>query len=159
MKIISFHIKNLDGFLEKLKDLGYSIELGAHSVLLDHSELTSITVKKKGSIELILIIHYITPYYRVETMNISDEDKYLKELIRIKHSGEKWKIPVNPVIGVVMADNNEELMKMINDYKDDYPVKDADKLLDHYRSRNPRYQNIPRLLLARILDELSGYRG
>ncbi|ABN70258.1 hypothetical protein Smar_1163 [Staphylothermus marinus F1] len=158
MKIISFHIRNLDSFLEKLKELGYSIEFGAHSVLLDHSELTSITVKKEDSIELILIVHYITPYYRAETMNISDEDEYLKELIKIKHSGEKWKIPVNPVIGVVMTDK-KELIRMINEYKDDYPVKDADKLLDHYRSRNPKYKYIPRLLLARILDELSRYRS
>lgn len=158
MRIISFHVKNLDNFLEKLEELGYIVEFGAHSVLLDHSELTDITVKKGDAVEMVIIAHYITPYYRVETMNISDEDKYLEELLKIKHSSEKWKVPVNPIIAIIMSDN-KELSDLINNYLDDYPVEDAEELLKHYRKKNPKHSNIPKLLLARILDELSIYEG
>ncbi len=150
-KIISFNVKDLDEFLGLLRSKGYSIEYGPHAVLLDHSELSTITIKKNNDVLMILIAHYITPYYRVEVNGVSDEDEYLEELINIRHSGERWRIPVNPIIALVYSD---ELLDLISKYSDSYPVNDGERLVRYYREHNPGYENIPKILVARLIDGL-----
>ncbi|OYT40899.1 MAG: hypothetical protein B6U89_00725 [Desulfurococcales archaeon ex4484_58] len=151
MKIITLNVKNLDKLVKELESKGYSIEHGSHAVLLDHSELTSFRVRKNGKEYGVFIIHYITPYYRVEASNIVDDEEYLRRLIEIRHSGEKWGIPVNPIYAIIF---NDEIINFLENYNDDYPVKDGEELVNVYRRRNPNYKSIPYTLLAKILDEL-----
>jgi hypothetical protein len=153
MKIISFNVKDLDRFLELLKSRGYSIEYGPHAVLLDHSELSTIIIRKNNDVLMTLVAHYITPYYRVEASGVSDEDEYLEKLISIKHSGEWWRIPVNPLIAIIYDD---ELLDLLNNYADSYPISDGERLVRYYREHNPGYENIPRILVARLIDGLHG---
>ncbi len=152
MKIVVVDVRDFNNFIEILRSKGYDLKYGFHAVLLDHSELTNIKVMKNDHLVAIIIVHYITPYYRVEVKNIVDDDKYLRELISIKHSGEKWSIPVSPVI-IILFD--EEVFEIINSYRDDYPVEDGYELVNHYRRRNPKYKSVPQSLLARVLEELS----
>jgi hypothetical protein len=151
MRIISFNVKDLDKFTELLKSKGYSVEYGPHAVLLDHSELSTITVKKNNDVLMILIAHYITPYYRVEVSGVSSEDEYLEKLISVKHSGEKWSIPVNPLIALIY---NNELLDLVSNYSDSYPISDGEKLVKYYREHNPGYENIPKILVARLIERL-----
>lgn len=151
LRIILLDVKDKNKFINTFTEAGYNVEEGPHTVLLDHSELTSYKVKKDNKLYAVLIIHYITPYYRVELENIRDDNEYLKKLIRIRHSNEKWEIPVNPVITVVLDDSITDLL---SNYKDDYPVNDGEELVNKYRSKNPNYAEIPRILLARVLEEL-----
>lgn len=153
MKIISKAVRDLDRLLDYLKEKGYDLEEGSHIVLLDHSEVSRLALIKDGRTAAIAIVHYLSPYYRVETKGIKDEDKYLEELLMIKHSGENWRIPVEDVVFVVFDEGLEDLL---SSYSDEYPVGDAEALVRHYLSRNPKGKEILRVLLARILDELSG---
>jgi len=144
-------VKDLFKFIDYLRKHDYTVEEGAHSVLLDHSELADYKILKNNSIHGLMVAHYITQYYRVEALNINDNDEYLRELLKVKHSGEKWAIPVNPVI---IIDLSNELINVVSNYVDEYPVEDGEELVRNYRSRNPRYESIPRILLAKLLDEL-----
>ena len=152
MKIVLLSVKDKDRFIEAFREKGYEVEEGSHTVLLDHSELISYKVRKNNEVYAVLIIHFITPYYRVELENIKDENEYLRKLLRVKHGNEKWGIPVSPVIIVVL---NDEVISLVENYSDDYPVSDGEELVNKYRSRNPGYEDIPRILLARVLEELS----
>ncbi len=151
MKIVTKSIWDLDSFIKYLESHNYSVEEGAHAVLLDHSEVLEIYVRRSNELSAIFIAHYITPYYRVELEDISSDDEYLKRLIEVKHSGAKWRIPVNPLIGVVLDD---DVIKLVEDYRDSYPISDGEKLVEHYRSRNPSYNNIPQVVVARLLEKL-----
>jgi len=151
VKVLLVDVKNLENLVNTLKEKGYKLELGPHSVLLDHSEVLSISVMRSSSREAIIIAHYITPYYRVETLNIDSDEAYLKELVKVKYSGEKWSIPVNPVIVLAFS---EDLVRILENYRDDYPVPDGEDLVKEYRRRNPGYAEVPRLLLARFLEKL-----
>ncbi len=151
MKIMLIDVKDLEKLFEWFRNHGFELEYGPHTVLLDHSELISVRIKRDGREAGFLIAHYITPYYRVEAKDVEDEEEYLRELLRVKHGDEKWSIPVNPVILVSLRD---ELVKEIENYSDEYPVDDGEKLVKTYRDRNPGYDRIPRVLLARLLDDL-----
>ena len=151
MKIVLLNVKNRDSFISAFEKSGYEVEPGPHTVLSDHSELTSYKIVKNGEEHAIAIMHFITQYYRAELKNTVNDDEYLEELLRIKYSGEKWGIPVSPVIVVVLK---EDVLNIIENYSDDYPVEDGEKLVNTYRRRNPGYENIPRILLARILEDL-----
>jgi len=154
MKIVSKKVRDLDSFTKYFMEKGFSVEQGVHSVLLDHSELATIRFKREGADAAVAVVHYISPYYRVEMMNISDENKYLEELLKIKHSGEKWSIPVNPVIMILIDEN---LLNIVEEYRDEYPINDGEKLVKHYKDKNPGYKSIPQTLLARVLEELGYY--
>ncbi len=149
MRIISIEVKDLDKLLEKIKATGLDVEYGPHAVLLDHSEVAGVRVKAGDTDKAVIIAHYITPYYRAELSGKTSDDEYLEELLKIKHSGENWRIPVNPLIVIVFDD---ELVKLLEEYSDEYPVPDGARLVEEYRSRNPGYENIPRSLLARMID-------
>jgi hypothetical protein len=147
--IVKKDIRDLNRFLRGLEDSGYTVEEGAHAVITDQSEIQSFRVLADGETAGIIISHYITPYYRVEAANISDEDAYLKKLIEIKHSGEKWRIPVDDLIIIII---DEKLIRLVDKYRDEYPVKDGNELVEFYRARNPGFKNVVKSLLARILE-------
>jgi hypothetical protein len=143
-------VKDLNKFLEALKASGFTVELGPHVVLEDHSELTSIKVLKNGELAAYIVAHYITQYYRaVINGSYESDEKFLDRLYEIKYSSERWSIPVNPLYAVVF---NEEIIEIFDKYEDQYPVEDGERVVNEYRARNPNYKNIPRVLIARFLD-------
>jgi len=143
-------VKNLDQFIKGLSELGFTIELGPHVVLEDHSELAVFKALRNGELKAYIVAHYITQYYRAVLSNSYNNDSlFMKELINIKYSGERWSIPVNPVY--VITPSNE-LVEYIKTYRDEYPVSDGEALVNAYRSRNPDYANIPRIVVGRLVD-------
>lgn len=150
-QIIEFDkVKNLDKFIVKLSDSGYTIEHGPHVVLEDHSELSTLKVYKENKLIAYIIAHYITQYYRaVVNEGYSNDQSFLDKLFEIKYSGEKWSIPVNPLYIVVF---DEEVLNVIRDYEDSFPVEDGENIVREYTARNPHYKNIPRIVIARIVE-------
>ncbi len=152
MKIAELSVRDLDRFIDYLISHGFSVVRGSHAVLLDHSELENLRVLRDGDLVAVIVSHYISQYYRAEYMGLSSDDAYLEELLRIKHSSERWRIPVNPLI-IIAFDSS--FIGVAEDYGvDDYPVHDGASLVEHYRRENPRYSEIPKILLARILEGL-----
>jgi len=152
MKIVIVEAKDRDRFLAVFRDAGYTVEEGPHTVLHDHSELASYTVKKDGEELAVVVMHYITKYYRAELKNIDDDREYLRELIKIKHSERDWGIPVNPVIVVAFKD---EVLNLIENYSDSYPVEDGERLVSAYRSKSPDSISMLQVLLTQILSRLT----
>ncbi|MCC6052685.1 MAG: hypothetical protein LM569_00565 [Desulfurococcaceae archaeon] len=151
MKVIEVScVKNLDLFIKKLSDLGLKIELGPHVVLEDHSELAVFKVLRNGELEAYIVAHYITQYYRaVLSESYSNDSAFARELLAIKYSGERWSIPVNHVYVIT---NSSTLVDYVKEYRDEYPVPDGESLVDTYRSRNPNYKSIPRIVIGRLVD-------
>lgn len=153
MKIVELTVKDLKKFEEHVKNHNLVIEPGPHMVLFDHSELAIMDVKdSNGSTICKLVVHFITPYYRVDAGNVEDDDEYWRRLWEVKRSGEYWAIPVNPIIAVLI---DESFSNIFTNYSDDYPVQDGAELVEKYRRSNPNYKRIPRVALARVLDGLS----
>jgi len=143
-------VRNLDQFIKRLSELGYVVEPGPHLVLEDHSELAVFKALRNGELEAYIVAHYITQYYRaVLSSSYSDNSLFLRELINIKYSGEKWSIPVNPVYVITRS---SVLVESIREYRDEYPTPEGEYLVNEYRSRNPNYTLIPRIVVGRLVD-------
>lgn len=150
-RILEFDkVRDLNKLVNRISELGYTIEYGPHVVLEDHSEISVFKVHKGDLLIAYIVAHYITQYYRAAFSgnSISDEE-YLHRLFEIKYSGEKWSIPVNPVY--IMA-FDDELINKLGDYEDTYPVTDGESLVMNYQSRNQNYRNLPRVVLARLVE-------
>jgi hypothetical protein len=96
------------------------------------------------------VVHFITPYYRVELSQPKSDEDYLKALLQMKYGEEKWRIPVNDVAVISFTD---ELETALANYRDEYPTADGESLVNEYRKRNPEYHTVVKLLVARLLDE------
>ena len=152
MRIVELEVKDLGYLLKKLKEFGYFIEQGPHAVLLDHSELSSYIIKRENKVIAEIIAHYLTQYYLAEVKGVSNDNEYLKELLRIRDSGIRWSIPVNNVLVIILSED-KEFLDFINNYSDAFPVENGEEIIMYYREKNPGYTKIPRILLARLLDE------
>ena len=152
LRVVRIPVRDVDKFVEYLRARGYEVEEGPHTVLVDQSEVVSVKVEREGVIQGYAVVHFITPYYRVELRGLQDDKEYLRALLEVKYSEEKWRIPVDDVAVVALS---EELVQMLEGYSDEYPVADGELLVSEYRRRNPQYQNTVRLLVARLLDELA----
>lgn len=150
-KLVEFDkVKDLENFIKRLNEVGYLVEHGPHAVLEDHSEITTLKVYTGGRIVAYVVAHYITQYYRaVLSESYADDQAFLGKLFEIKYSGERWSIPVNPLYIIVLE---EELMNVLESYEDLYPVKDGEELVKAYRSKNPNYKVIPRVVVARLVN-------
>jgi hypothetical protein len=143
-------VKNLDLFIKKLSELGLTVEPGPHIVLEDHSELAVFRVLRDSKLEAYIVAHYITQYYRaVLGSSYSNDTSFVRELLAIKYSGEKWSIPVNPIYVITQSST---LIEYVRGYRDNYPVLDGESLVNAYRSRNPNYGVIPRIVVGRLID-------
>lgn len=151
MKIIQINVRDLDSFLNKFIDSNYKVEYRIHVVLTDCSELVSIKVKKENTDVLVLIAHYITQNYLSKT--IGEHEDRVNTNTCDKTSSVEWRIPVNPVIAIVL---DNRVMNILSNYRDNYPVDNGEELVNRYRGMNPGYRDVPKLLLARILEELRG---
>lgn len=151
VRVVEFDkVKDLEKFIKKLSEAGYTVEWGPHAVLEDHSEIATLKVHVDGRVVAYIVVHYITQYYRaVLSESYSDDQAFLDKLFEIKYSGEKWSIPVNPVY---IIEFNEELVGVMKGYEDSYPVEDGERLVEAYRSKNPNYKAIPKIIVARIVD-------
>ncbi|MCD6300631.1 MAG: hypothetical protein J7L82_01000 [Staphylothermus sp.] len=152
MRIVKLEVKDLENLLKKVREHGYVVEQGPHAVLLDHSELSSYVVKKDDKVVAEIVAHYLTQYYLVEMKEVSNDDDYLREPLRIKNSGVKWSIPVNDVLVIIHIDDNE-FIDLIEKYSDVFPIENGEEVIKHYKEKNPGHTKIPNILLARILDE------
>ncbi|MEM1816832.1 MAG: hypothetical protein QW432_05590 [Desulfurococcaceae archaeon] len=150
-KLVEFDkVKDLENFIRKLGEAGYVVERGPHAVLEDHSEITTLKVYMNGRMVAYVVAHYITQYYRaVVSESYSNDQAFLSKLFEIKYSGERWSIPVNPVYIIVFE---EGLMSTLEKYEDLYPVQDGEGLVEAYRSKNPNYKVIPRIVVARLVN-------
>lgn len=130
-KLVVFVAKDLDKLIKYLKSKGFNINENEHMVLTDNSEVCKYEILKENKVHGIMVVHYISQYYKVivETKDKSD-DEVLRELLKAKYSLSKWKTPVNPVVVIT---NDEELEKYLNSYRDSYPCSDAEKYSRHYR--------------------------
>ncbi len=151
MKLIAKNVKDLDRFIEYLESKGYIVDEGSHAVLLDHSEISEIYIRLKTNLKAAIVAHYLTPYYMAELEDVDDEDKYLEKLLEIKHSGVKWRIPVNPLIGIILDD---KLLEIFSEYSDDYPTRNGEEIVKEYRSRNKDYARIPRVVIAHLIEKI-----
>lgn len=143
-------VHDLGYFLRKLNDAGLTIEHGPHIVLEDHSEISTLKLYKEGRLIAYVVAHYITQYYRaVLSENQGNDIAFLEQLLRIKHSGERWSIPVNPIYMVLI---DSEFANILEKYEDSYPINDGEKLVETYRSKNPNYKHIPRVVVARLVE-------
>jgi len=151
VKVVEYDkVRDLEGFLRKLAESGYLVEYGPHAVLEDHSEISTFKVYVGNELAAYIVAHYITQYYRAFLENYEDSDEaLLDKLLEIKYSGERWSIPVNPLYVIAF---NECLLRVLEGYRDEYPVVDGNRLVEEYRSRNPNYRSIPRVIVARIID-------
>lgn len=149
--VISFDkVKNLDMFIDKLGDYGFRVEHRSHVVLEDHSELSILEIRRGDVLKAYIIVHYITQYYRaVISGNHVDDKTFLEKLLEIKYSGEKWSIPVNPVY-VILFDR--DVVNVLDNYSDTYPVENGEQLVKQYREKNPGYESIPRIVIARLIE-------
>lgn len=144
-------VKNLDMFLKKLAERGFDVELGPHLVLEDHSELGFYRISKNAKLVAYIIAHYLTQYYKAVLSSENKNDKeFLRELLEIKYSGERWSIPIDSIYVVLYS---EEILELLDKYEDEYPVQNAEEILQIYRSRNPNYKLIPRIVVARLASE------
>lgn len=150
-KLVEFDkVKNLENFIKKLREAGYLVEHGPHAVLEDHSEIVTLKVYSGNRMIAYVVAHYITQYYRaVLSESYADDHAFLNKLFEIKYSGEKWSIPVNPLYIIMLED---ELTKILESYEDLYPVQDGENLVEAYRSKNPNYKIIPRVVVARLVN-------
>ncbi|MGC8982989.1 MAG: hypothetical protein ACP5KA_04455 [Desulfurococcaceae archaeon] len=142
-------VRNLDAFLKKLAERGFQVEASAHVVLEDHSELSLYKVYKNSTLVAYVVAHYITQYYKAVLSEAESDSEFLKKLLEIKHSGERWSAPVNPVY---LLTYTSDLSEVISSYEDDYPTREAAELVEVYRSRNPNYRLIPRVVVARLKE-------
>jgi len=152
IKIYSLDVKNLSGFIDKLKALGFTIEEGPHVVLEDNSEVSVFKGYRSSELEFIIVSHYLTQYYKAVLENPVSDEEYLEKLLTLKYSGERWSIPVSPVYFIAF---NTSIEEFLSSFKDDYPVEKAEEILSKYRSANPSYKKIIEAAVGRILDGLS----
>ncbi len=150
--LITLNIKDLKNFLSKIEELGYTIERGTHTVLLDNSEIEEIKLLKDNKVKAIVIAHYITHYYKavIDSSGKKDEE-LLKSLLKAKYSKEKWYTPVSPV-AVITNDNN--IIDFLEKYSDDYPYHYIRKYIEIYRKKNPNSYKMFSGLLASVLEKL-----
>lgn len=149
MRIIQINVRDLDSFIKKLAEYNYVVEYKSHVVLSDGSELINAIAKKNNKEHFVFIVHYIAEHY----LNKPSEVSEVVETTSDRQYINEWRIPVNPVIAIVL---NNEAMNILTSYRDNYPVSGGEELVINYRNRNPNYRDAPKLMLARILEELSG---
>lgn len=152
IKIYSVSVKNLSGFIDRLKALGYTIEEGPHVVLEDNSEVSVFKGYRNTELEFIIVSHYLTQYYKAVLENPGSDEEYLEKLLSLKYSSERWSIPVSPIYFIAF---NSSLEEFLSSFKDEYPVENAEEILSKYRSANPNYQKIIEAAVGRIIDGLS----
>lgn len=152
IKVVEYDkVKNLDKFINELTNSGFRVEPGPHVVLEDHSELCLYRVLRESKLVAYVVAHYITQYYKAVLSSADSDKEFLRKLLEIKYSGETWSTPVNPVYVVLFSD---ELLEFLNNYKDEYPSEDIAFIVGTYRSRNPNHKLIPRIVIARLTEEL-----
>lgn len=149
-KIIELsNVKDLNALVKKLSELGFLVEMTSHTVLEDYSEIAIFKAMREGRLVAYIISHYITQYYRAVSEKHDYDDDSIKKLAELKYSSEKWSIPVNPVY--IIAFNNI-IIETLSNYNDEYSVQDAEHLIEVYRSRNPNYKLIPRVIIAKYME-------
>ncbi len=149
MNIVQIDVKNLGNLIKKIIDNNYSIEYKIHTNLNDQSKISVIKVKKNERDVSIIIAHYITQFYSTEYSDDNSRDSAYD----LTSTNTVYFIPVNPVI-VIILDNN--VMDLLMNYRDDYPIDNCETLVNKYRLKNPGYRNALKILLARVLEELRG---
>ena len=151
VKLITTNIRDLDKLINTVINSGYRIEQGTHAVLPDNSEIEEIFIFKGERLHGIVIAHYISQYYKVIVENENaDDSTILKKLLEVKYSKNKWRTPVSPI--AILTD--DELVDILEKYKDEYPCDDARKLSNFYKEKNPVNKDIISGLLARALEKL-----
>jgi len=151
IKLITTNIRDLDKLINTVINSGYRIEQGTHAVLPDNSEIEEICIFKGERLHGIVIAHYISQYYKVIVENENaDDSTILKKLLEVKYSKNKWRTPVSPI--AILTD--DELVDILEKYKDEYPCDDARKLSNFYKEKNPVNKDIISGLLARALEKL-----
>ncbi|RLG83137.1 MAG: hypothetical protein DRO40_05620 [Thermoprotei archaeon] len=151
IKLITTNIRDLDKLINTVINSGYRIEQGTHAVLPDNSEIEEIFIFKGERLHGIVIAHYISQYYKVIVENENaDDSTILKKLLEVKYSKNKWRTPVSPI--AILTD--DELVDILEKYKDEYPCDDARKLSNFYKEKNPVNKDIISGLLARALEKL-----
>ncbi len=150
--LITLNIKDLENFLSKIEELGYAIERGTHTMLLDNSEIEEIKLLKDNKVKAIVIAHYITHYYKaIVDANEKKDEELLKSLLEAKYSGEKWYAPVSPV---AIITNDDDIVNFLEKYSDDYPYHYIREYVEIYRKKNPNSYKMFSGLLASVLEKL-----
>ncbi|RLG84736.1 MAG: hypothetical protein DRO40_00115 [Thermoprotei archaeon] len=156
VKLITMNVRDLDNLINKIVNSGYKIEYGAHAVLPDNSEIEEIYVFKNERLLGIVIAHYISQYYKVIIENEeADDSTILKKLLEVKYSNNKWRTPVSPI--AVLTDD-DELVRIFEKYKDEYPCDEAKRLSNIYKEKTPINKNIISGLLARAIENSIPYK-
>lgn len=145
------NVRDLDRFIGAIKSNEFDVELGPHYVLEDHSEVITLKISKGGAVVAYVVAHYITQHYKAILKGYSDNSTLQQELLKVSQSGEKWSIPVNPLYVILIE---ESLIDILKSYADEYPIKDGESVIKEYRSRNPNYKAVPKVVVAKFVDPL-----
>ncbi len=152
--VLGLEVRDLDRLFEVLKERGFSIEEGMHTVLLDSSELGVWYCLREGRRVAAIVAHYIDAHYEaIASLPPDASDKeLLKALIEAERRG-LWRAPVEPVV-VVSAD--EELASLAREYADSYPER-AIEMLQHYQQHAEDREVVKNFLerLAPVFRELA----
>ncbi len=132
MPLVIIEIKDLRKLREYMKKLGVELRDGPHAVLPDSSEVIIIEGNHNGK-KVFLIAHYIDNHYAVLTKLPDNADvRTIAEALIKADAEERWESPVEPVI---ISTESKEIIPSLKEYRDDYPSKEAEKLVREYRER------------------------
>jgi len=123
MLVLSIDVKDLKRFMEYMRSNSFNVVEDVHSVLEDSSELLIMYVfDEKNNLSAILLAHYIDSHYAsiVDLPQEADDMMLLRSLLDANRSGDFWQAPVEPVLAVIF---NENILRVINRYSDEYYPK------------------------------------
>ncbi|MEM4487677.1 MAG: hypothetical protein QXK88_02600 [Desulfurococcaceae archaeon] len=150
VKVIELEkVKDLNKFISYLESIKLRVEWGSHFTLEDNSEVVTLKVHRNSNTVAYVVAHYITQYYKPELNSYGSSIQ--GEAESTEHCSEKWSIPVNPVYVIAV---DEGVIDYLGNYQDEYPIHEGETAVNEYRSRNPNYRFIPRIIVARFIDPL-----
>ncbi len=133
MLILFIDVKDLKKFIEYIKSNNFDVIEDVHSILEDSSELLIMyAFDKKNNLSAIFLVHYIDSHYAsiVDLPQEADDMVLLKSLLDANRSEDFWRTPIEPVLAVIFSEN---ILKVINEYSDKYPLKSI-KYINMYLS-------------------------
>ncbi len=141
-------VRDLNGLLRYLADLGYTVSEGPHAVLPDGSEVGHWILSRGSRVVGQVLAHYVdSHYYALMKTEGAPDGEVLEALLRAE-AGGVWRVPVEDVVVIAEREVLEALLK----YSDELPSPEAGEALSHYEKRATRVMD----RFLRSIAETSG---
>jgi len=135
--MLKVRVRDLIKFIEYVRSLGVDVVEGPHIVLTDSSEVSSWYLRLGTSNIGYIVAHYVDNHYlALHKLGDDATDREILEALIKADSEPKWAIPVEPVIVFLtnVSDKIRAFIKMLKEYKDEYPKANGDEILKEYLS-------------------------